>query len=277
MPLHIVKGEEHGIDVHMFVEFCHHLGIKTRLITPNSLRVIPQREGHNSYKLCCLTPDQHSRHGEKIEEIHQLGLELRQHELHALSPELKRQISLRCFNDMRAIFLTHDKRMLGIVLQELESLVTRSILSAEQAAHLEKGIAYTILPGSPELEDLIDRSSASEQLKDEYILKPIRSGKGDGIQFGDQLSHADWQVRLEELRDAQPKPGLTLYVVQRKVNQPLYDVTLGSGQSVSCHKVGTYHAVNGQFLGLGTWRCSPGRLCAVSDGASWITSVVCKD
>lgn len=272
-----MKGEERGIDIHMFVEFCHRLGIKARLITPDSLRVIPNREGHNGYKLYCLIPDQPFRHGERIEEIHQLGLELHQHELHALSPEMKRQISLRCFNDMRAILLTHDKRMLGIVLQELDSLVTRKILSAEQAVRLENGIAHTILPGSPELEDLIDRSRVSKQLKDEYILKPIRSGKGDGIQFGDQLSHTDWQAKLEDLRDAQLRPGLTLYVVQRKVNQPLYDVILGSGQSISCHKVGTYHAVNGQFVGLGTWRCSPGRLCAVSEGASWITSVVCEN
>lgn len=272
-----MKGEERGIDVYMFVEFCHRLGIKARLITPDSLRVIPHREGHNGFKLYCLTPDQPSRHEERIEEIHQLGLEIQQRELRALSPELKRQISVRCFNDMRAILLTHDKRMLGIVLQELGSLVTRNILSAEQAARLEKGIAHTILPGSSELEDLIDRSRASEQLKDEYILKPIRSGKGDGILFGDQLSHADWQAKLDDLRDAQLKPGLALYVVQRKVNQPLYDVTLGSGQSVSCYKVGTYHAVNGRFVGLGTWRCSPGRLCAVSDGATWITSVVCEN
>lgn len=152
---------------------------------------------------------------------------------------------------MRAILLTHDKRMRGIVLQELNSLVTRNILSAEQAARLEKGITHTILPGPPELEQLIDQSRSSEQLKDDYILKPIRSGKDDGIQFGDQLSHADWLAKLEELRDTQLKPGLTLYVVRHKVNQRLYDVTLGSGQSVPCHKVGTYHAVNGQFVGLG--------------------------
>ncbi|OJJ88497.1 uncharacterized protein ASPGLDRAFT_63369 [Aspergillus glaucus CBS 516.65] len=202
-PLHIVKGNERGIDSHMFVEFCQLLGIKAQLITPDSLRVVPHREGHNGYKLYS---------------------------------ELKRQISLRYFNDMRAILLTHDKRMRGIVLQELNSLVTRNILSAEQAAQLEQ---------------LIDQSRSPEQLKDDYILKPIRSGKGDGIQFGDQLSHADWLAKLEELRDTQLKPGLTLYVVRHKVNQRLYDVTLGSGQSVPCHKVGTYHAVNGQFVGLG--------------------------
>jgi len=102
--------------------------------------------------------------------------------------------------------------MRGIVLQKLDSLVTRNILSAEQAARLEKEVAPTILPGSPELEDLVDRSRSSQQLKDEYILKPIRNGKGDGIQFGHQLSYVDWQA-LEELRDAQLKPGLALYAI----------------------------------------------------------------
>ncbi|KOS48699.1 hypothetical protein ACN38_g376 [Penicillium nordicum] len=153
----------------------------------------------------------------------------------------------------------------------MRMLVSRKVLSPEQATRLENGITPTILPGSVELEDLISCS----QIKDGYILKPIRSGKGAGILFGDQLSHADWQEKLEQLKCPHLKPENTVHVVQRQINQLYYDITIGlSGKPTACHMVGTYHAVNGQFLGLGGWRFSPGRLCAVADGATWTCSVV---
>lgn len=271
------------MDILMFVTFMEErLNVRPRLITPTELRLIPDSESKTGYKLCCLAGPQTPADriftlddsGETVEEIHQVGLELHQREFRALSPEMMRELSVRGFNDMRTILLTHDKRMLGIVLQELSALVARKVISPEDAARLENGITPTILPGSAELESLIRRSAASPSLKDGYILKPVRSGKGAGILFGDQLNHADWQTKLEELNCPQLKPGKTVYVVQRKINQLYYDIIVGrTGKPTACHIVGTYHAVNGEFLGLGGWRCSPGRLCAVADGATWTCSV----
>ncbi|KAJ5374596.1 hypothetical protein N7517_006602 [Penicillium concentricum] len=281
-PLHLVKGEEHGIDISMFIEFAQkRLGIKLRLITPDTLRLIPDSSpsGKDGYKLCCLAEADAvdtitTESGEIVEEIHQIGLELHQREINALDQEMKRQISLRCFNDMQTILLAHDKRMLGLILEELDSLITRSIITPQQAEWLERGLAHTVLPGSTGLNKFIENCKASDVFQNEYLLKPIRGGKGAGILFGDEVGHSDWLALLEPMQCPRLKSGKTLYVVQRKVHQPYYNVLLGSNaKSERCHMVGTYHAVNGHFLGLGIWRCSPGRLCAISNGATWMCSV----
>lgn len=264
----------------MFIEFANRwLGIKPRLITPDTLRLIPDASGKMGYKMYCLAEPGAidtiiTEAGEKVEEVHQLCLELHQWELNRLDLEMRRQISIRCFNDMRSILLAHDKRMLGIVHEELGSLVSRNVISSEQAEWLNRGIAPTILPGCAALDKFLRDCKESVFLQTEYLLKPIRGGKGAGILFGDEVSHSDWIAILESLRCPNLSPGKRLYVVQRKINQPYYDVLLGpSVKTARCHMVGTYHAVNGEYLGLGTWRCSPGRLCAVSDGATWICSV----
>ncbi|KAJ5430612.1 hypothetical protein N7491_007628, partial [Penicillium cf. griseofulvum] len=279
LPLHLVKGEERGIDIFMFIEFAKkRLGIKPRLISPEALRIIPDPSKDTGFKLCCLAQAGAvdtitTESGELVEEVHQVGLELHQREINALDPEIKRQISVRCFNDMRTILLAHDKRMLGLVREELETLVSRGIITRRQAECLDRGITPTILPGSAALDQFITACIASEVLQKEYILKPIRGGKGAGILFGDEVPYSTWLALLEEMRCPKLEAGKTLFVVQRKIDQPKYDVLLSEGNPQRCHMVGTYHAVNGEYLGLGTWRCSPGRLCAVSDGATWICSV----
>lgn len=264
----------------MFIEFAtRSLGVKPRLITPDMLRVLPDPSGKSENKLYCLTESDNaytlvSESGEKLEEVHQLCLELHQRELNSLDPEMRRQVSLRCFNDMRTILLAHDKRMLGIVQEELGSLVSRRVITPEQAEYLSRGITPTILPGSTSLDKFIESCKESEDLQRNYILKPIRGGKGAGILFGDELLHLEWIKKVELMRSPYIQPGETLYVVQRKINQPYYDVLLGSKtETERCHLVGTFHAVNGEYLGLGIWRCSPRRLCAVSDGATWMCSV----
>lgn len=276
------------MDIHMFVDFAHRsIGIRPRLITPEDLRLIPDCKSKGGYKLCCLVNDNERRahtlgtfihyteKGEVVEEIHQLGLELHQRELFGLSTEVLQQVSLRCFNDMRTILLVHDKRMLGIIKQEILTLVSRKVLTPAQGQTLDKGIADTILPGSMEMEELIQLSTDTPERRKEYLLKPIRGGKGAGIVFGDELDSAEWLSSLESLRSARLIPGATSYVVQRRIWPSLYDVILGtSGQRGRYPLIGTYHSVHGHLLGFGIWRSSPDRICAVSHGGGWICSVM---
>ncbi|KAM0670347.1 hypothetical protein ACQRIU_000742 [Beauveria bassiana] len=268
-PLHLLKGEERGMDIQMFVYAVQQrLGTAPRLITPADLRLAPDAHGRTT--LCCLaSPDAagtllRSAAGEPVEEIHQVGLELRQHEFLQLDRDVWRHLSLRCFNDMRTVLLVHDKRMLGIVLQELDNLVARGVLTPAQAAALDRGIAHTILPGSPELQTLIMKKN-----KDEYILKPVRGGKGAGIVFGEEMSVDEWRAAVERLRRRPPvvDDEAGLFVVQRKVEQIRYDVVLKKNGEVGRFPlVGTYHVVNGRYLGIGIWRSSAERICAVSTG-----------
>lgn len=276
----------------MFVDFLRrHFGLQPRIIAPEDLRLVPDARDPLGYKLCCLAPQPAGPHdessvrddlmsvdGEVVEEIHQVGLELHQRELLAIPKDVLRHVSLRCFNDLRTILLVHDKRILGIVRQELDSLVRRSVLDRAQADTLRNGIVDTFLPGSADVLGLTQRSEACPDLRSDYVLKPIRGGKGAGIIFGDEVSPAVWLSHLEQLRYADLAPGRQAYVVQRQVKQRLYDMIVGaSGKHVRYPLVGTYHVVHGELLGLGTWRCSSGRICAVSNGGSWICSVIAAD
>ncbi|KAI8285063.1 hypothetical protein K4K59_007273 [Colletotrichum sp. SAR11_240] len=192
-------------------------GIRPRLITPQLLRLLPDSRIEDGYRLCCVVEDRKvslsdnlrtfkGTDGEIWEEIHQVGLELHQKELAAMDPEILRQVSLRCFNDMRTILLVHDKRMLGIIKQEVPGMLGRRVLNDAQAAALKRGIVETILPGSPELNDLIIASVAAPQMRFGYILKPIRSGKGDGIVFGDDVGQDEWMSTLKALVSSKTPP-----------------------------------------------------------------------
>ncbi|KHN99638.1 uncharacterized protein MAM_02491 [Metarhizium album ARSEF 1941] len=283
IPLHLLRGEEPGMDIHMFVNVMQRRsGLTVRPVTPADLRLVPGPDG-SGLKLCCAVgngPDETTaavswttEAGELVEEIHQLGLELHQRELARLEPEMLRQISLRCFNDMRTVLLVHDKRMLGVVKQELGRLVRRRVLSPAQARVLDAGIADTAIPGSAEMSALLDLCRQDPELRRHHLLKPVRGGKGAGIVFGDELSPGEWVAALERLQTSLPVPGVSC-VVQRRIHPRLYDVVLKpSGDKARHPLVGTYHAVHGKLLGLGVWRTGPDRICAISTGGAWMCSV----
>lgn len=270
----------------MFVDAARRrLGYAPRIVNPADLRLVTDSRSKSGYTLCAVfrkpergaaIPDVSSlfftSEGELVEEIYQAGLELHQRELLAMKPEMLREISLRCFNDMRTILLVHDKRMLGIVKQELQKQVRLNVLTERQAIVLDRGIADTLLPGSLELSSLMARSA--EAHRSGFLLKPIRSGKGDGIVFGEDLGGEEWLAALRRQMD--PALGLEgSCVVQRRIVPRLYDVVLrASGERMRCPLIGTYHVVHGKLLGLGIWRSSNDRVCAVSHGGAWFCSVM---
>ncbi|KAJ5360230.1 hypothetical protein N7517_009421 [Penicillium concentricum] len=293
LPLHLLKGSEGGHDILMFLECAERrTGVVPRLISPQDLRLVSDPDSKTGYKICCVIDIEqalsaNTKHpksstftdhatGEALEEIHQVGLELHQHELQALSPKMLQHLSSRCFNDLRSVFLVHDKRLLGIVHQELDSLVHKHhVLTERQAEVLRHGIVHTILPGSSELKAFGRQCRESPSFKDNYILKPVRGGKGEGILFGDELSTGEWNEKLKALESAALMPSGTTYVVQRQVQQPLYQVLLREEEGVQRNRlVGTYMSIHGKYLGVGCWRSGPGRVCAISHGGAWMVSVV---
>lgn len=266
----------------MFIDAAkRRFGSAPHLITPDELRILPDETSGSGYRLFCTTSSDSSPGtanlvvgGETWEEVHQVGLELRQHEIMGMQPEVLRQVSLRCFNDMRTILLVHDKRMLGIVRNEAPRLVARKVITSAQAESLQRGIVDTILPGSLEMRNILQNSESSPTLRNGYILKPIRSGKGDGIVFGDDITQKEWISILKKL-SATEVPIEEACVVQRRIVPRKYDLLLkASTGMVRYPLVGTYHVINKRFLGLGGWRASGGRIVAVSSGGSWICSVV---
>ncbi|KAJ7343928.1 hypothetical protein DFH08DRAFT_871481 [Mycena albidolilacea] len=248
-PLHLLKGAEPGLDIHMFADLAEQrTGSRPILVRPDDLRLIPDHGAKLGYRLYCVVRgkdlqdkesrngkrtrirtdgDQFVHNGEMLEEIHQI----------------MRALSVRCFNGMRTIFLVHDKRMLGIVQQELDDL----------AEVLRAGICPTISAGSHEAALFLQRSP---MYKDGYRLKLIRSGKGAGIVFGDELTAAEWEAKVRRyLSSATIGVDQPAYLVQRQIVQCRYDAN---------YLIGTYHGLGGRYLGLGLWRSGPGRVCAIS-------------
>lgn len=113
-------------------------------------------------------------------------------------------------------------------------------------------------------------------MKDNFLLKPIGSGKGNGIIFGEDISTDMWMEYLVQFS----KPQLTglNYVIQRMARQPKFDVVVPSKSrkpiTEHCYLVGTFMMVGGEQLGIAGWRSGPGRICAVSHGGSWICNIM---
>lgn len=276
LPVHLLKGREHGFDIQLFVSYFHvATGRQPTLIKPSDLRLIPCRDTSTGQSLYCMTGVDPYGH-EVLEEVHQIGLELHQNELGGLSALMLREISLRCFNDFRTVFLVHDKRMLGIVLEELENLVQiQQVLSPAQAEILRSGITPTINPGTRNLQMLIKRCRLNPEIKNGFLLKPVRSGKGRGVRFGSDLDAGEWVRELELLQSAEFVLNKTLYVIQRRIQQPRFAILLHGEEKVQHnYLVGTYMSIHGKFLGLGLWRTSSSPICALSQGGTWICSIV---
>lgn len=244
------------------------------MIAPSDLRLVPCSLSATGFMLYCVVKKQRSG-TEVLERIHQLGLELHQHELRSLSPSLLREIAKCCFNDLRTILLVHDKRMLGLVLEELDALVNvQQVLTSSQAEILRCGITPTIIPGSREMRALIHTAYDNQGVKDDLLLKPIRGGKGAGIVFGSDMTPQAWASQLALLRRPDVVSGDVAYVVQREIKQPRYPILLHEAEGLQHNQlVGTYMSIHGQYIGLGLWRTSPNRICALSSGGAWICSV----
>lgn len=122
--------------------------------------------------------------GETLEEVHQVSFQLFDYELFSLRLESVRYIAPRSVNDRRSVFISHDKRILGIILQELDGLVNKHhFLAPAQAQILRDRIIPTILPGSLEFQALLDDTREDPQTKDRFILKPVRNARGNGRRY----------------------------------------------------------------------------------------------
>ncbi|KAF3941499.1 hypothetical protein ABW19_dt0200513 [Dactylella cylindrospora] len=250
-PLHILKGREVGYDIHhLHKEFRHHVFFTD----VSQLRIVQTPTGNRLVQIF---------DGEEIE-VSQIVLELHQDEILSLSEDLLWEISIRSrINDMRTIMLVHDKRMLGIVRQQLVNLVCRNVLSIQAAALLEDSLAETYLPGTTEYMHAL--TSSREQ---QWLFKPAGSGKGAGIVFRHDVNEKEWQAFVSTTRVS--------HVLQRGVKQKIFNLCMPAGDSlhqVSWDMVGTFFMVDGYFNGFGPWRSSPEKICALSRGGSWMMGV----
>ncbi|RGP70044.1 aerobactin siderophore [Fusarium sporotrichioides] len=271
-PIHFVgESSDFPADSPLFGLVEQRTGIRPRSVRPSSLRVVP-----------CMSPnslDLTSINGLLMEKVHQVGLQLYDFELFALDPDMVREIAKRSVNDIRSIFIAHDKRILGIISQELHDLFHKHmIISEDQKMILEEGIITTIIPGSTELQSVIESVSQDPAIKDKFIMKPFRLARGSGIRFGKNISSEEWQSTLRSMRQADIDSSITQYVLQPVL--PLQSVEWfwdEQRQLIQSRMVGLYFSVNGRFIGLGTWRVadvSEDVICSSSKDTTSVMSII---
>lgn len=283
-PIHLVVGREDPMIIKKVCPLLEkHTGVRPIVVSVSDLRLVSDTGSVTGYKLCAQYkgPDavdvgSAEKEDEGLEDVHQVGIRLFQDEYSSLSPEILQHLALCSINDMRAIFLLADKRILGIIFQELDDLVHRhQVLTTAQACILRKHIVPTILPGSPELESLTREYKAGRVSKDNYLIKPCREARSIGILFGDELPASEWEFHLTSMVDPHLYPNRTQNVIQPVVRSPPFKAMLDEESGMcDAHLVGMYHVFNGAFSHLGNCRISPERRCAIAKGGVAVASVI---
>ncbi|KAF4150882.1 hypothetical protein CNMCM6069_005350 [Aspergillus lentulus] len=296
LPIHFVRDKA-GMsqDGSLFGWLESQTGIRPRIVSPSDLRLVPDATTKTGFMLCCVwgadtvvrnavergkpAPKLIQVNGELVEQVHQIGLQLFDYELFALPTEMAQHIALCCRNDLRSVFIAHDKRFLGIILQELYALVhTHRVLSPAQAQLLREGIVPTILPGSPEFQELASQARRDPETKNRYILKPIREARGTGILLGRDISATQWDAILTSMESSSSgiySAGETTYILQPLIKLQSFDCFWDEERRVrKSRTVGTYYSVNGRFVGFGMWRTGSAAENVISASTKDVTTVL---
>ncbi|KAL3601850.1 hypothetical protein FPOAC2_06133 [Fusarium poae] len=194
-------------------------------------------------------------------QLEQWTIEMLQEEYTVLEPAVVRQLALSPLNDLRTVFIVHDKRLLGIIPEELPGMVARGVLSAEEANIIADGLAQTINPGSEGLRSLIRESEGNPDVRVGYIYKPCRDGMGHGIELGRNMTQEAWLERLKKLATPNVlRPHDNAAVIQKLVDHKWFDmvrheVASDDGAKPNMlHIIGSFFMFNNQNYYSAPWR-----------------------
>ena len=184
--------------------------------------------------------------------LSQFAFELSQEQLLALpTPLLHALATSTCLNDLRTIFLAHDKRMLS-VLRTPE--IMRDYVSEEDVRLLQQYITPTYIrsvgEGSP-LDGPIamahaEALRAARLHRTEWILKPNGGGKGEGILLGARCSQGQWEKELDN-------PARSTHVLQPLVRQRVFPLFVGRCHPTLLHTDGPDEDSSGVDSGFTAW------------------------
>lgn len=239
----IVKGREKGWDIHFFKYELERAGLAVHWQDFTRLQALDGKFYSDK------------------ELIDYLVLELHQDELLQWSTSMLCALaaSLECLNDLRTIFLVHDKRFLAVLGNQE---IMRDYLCAEEVLFLSEHVVPTCSVSVAVLtnSDLVEESLANQQ---DWVLKPNLLGKGEGVVFGKNLDFKTWRRTIHEYRESD-------YVLQRYIPQAQYSLINASGgvASDNLNVVGTLLCFDDVFFGPGIYRASAGDIVNVAGGGT---------
>lgn len=183
-------------------------------------------------------------------------LELHQHELLGKVPvELLHTLAEHpgVLNDLRTIFIGHDKRLLALLSTER---VLEDYLEADDVALLRRHVIPTWVKG-----DAPEKVREALAHPAGWLAKPPRSGKGQGILTSSQMSIIDWCSLLQALPDD--------YVLQPYIEQKVFPIAIireSALVQVPMTVVGLLPTLDDQAFGPGLFRASPDEIVNVARG-----------
>ncbi|TVY68531.1 hypothetical protein Focb16_v003134 [Fusarium oxysporum f. sp. cubense] len=147
-----------------------------------------------------------------------------------------------------------------IIPEELPEMVSRGILTAEEADVVASGIIQIINPGSKDMHNLLQESKSDPSVRNNYIYKPYRDRMGKGIKLSKNLMQEAWLKRLEKLANLDvPRPYDNAAVIQRLVEHNWYDMVRhevpgDDGKPSKFHLIGAMFMLQNRNFYPSTWR-----------------------
>lgn len=214
----VLKGADKPCDIKFYTRFFESLGLQLLVLSPQEFQDAP----------------------DLIKGAAVIN-EFNQHEMMDLSDEAIRSIAVsNSLNDMRTIFLIHDKRFLS-VLTSRDFL--DEFLSKDDADFLMDHLVPTCTYGSrPDLWE-----NARENRED-WVVKHALLGKSEEVHVGCVTDQEAWLglFQSEELRNMVLQP----FVKQRRIASRIGDRTFQD------YAVGTMLCFDDEFFGPGIFRTS---------------------
>lgn len=214
----VLKGSDRPCDIKYYIPFFEKAGINVTVLTPEEI----------------------SSHTEALKDAAVIN-EFNQMELLALPLETLTAIaSTNALNDMRSIFLIHDKRFLSVLCNDN---FLGACMPKEDAAFLRKYLIPTYTrQQSPE------KWADAYSHPDDWLVKPFLLGKSENIYAGSLCSEQEWKQLFDS-------PAIETMVLQPYIRQKRIPGSIGR-QVYNDYVVGTLLCFDNRFFGTGLFRTS---------------------
>ncbi|CAF4701857.1 unnamed protein product, partial [Rotaria sp. Silwood2] len=234
-PIFILKSKEHGYDIHLFKQYWTKKYSQPCLfIDPKELKIENKKLFDNNTNYC----------------IEQFIFELHQDEILQLSDEIIelfiKNNQLNYINDLRTIFILHDKRLFSLLSNQqfLYALLNKSSHRFIQLIPT----TYVINKIPNYLKDSMINN------KQDWCIKPNSSGKGENITIGVDVTLDEWKCQLLDSNHEQ-------WIVQEYIPSVQYE---------SMNMSGLLLCFNNQCFNIGIIRLSPNKIVNISNGGYFI-------
>ncbi len=227
----VIKGREKGWDIHFFTHELAAHNFTFREYAPEESHLAGESDGY--------------------------VLELHQDELANRLETIKDTANSRPgFNDIRTIFLVHDKRLLAVFHDQS---IMADYVSEDDRLMLKDNVAESyVLSCAP---DMVHQARSNRA---EWVIKPNLLGKGEGMLIGANMPQESWERALDD-------PTHSDFVLQRFVEQRKFPILLRVNDRVSearLNVVGTLLCFDDHFLGTGIYRASQNDIVNVAGGGA---------